>query len=315
MRWRTWRRCGTRNKLFGSVASDATAWRVLDRVDAEHLTRLHAVRAGARERAWAAGVGPDLSAGLVIDIDATITIAHSEKENAAKTWKKTFGFHPLLAYLDRPDVAGGEALAGILRPGKAGSNTAADHIDILTMALSALPAHARPCPGDPESPQVMVRTDAAGATHAFARAVRDAGCGFSLGFSITTEVQMAVLAIPADAWAPAYDLDGQPRKGAWVADHRHARPDEVADRITGHHPSGTTAPRCAAAVHRHRWAPVHRVHHRHHRRATPRPRSPPPKPRPGRSPHPLRHSNRPAQLPLPRLRREQSLAGTGTDRR
>ena len=73
----------------------------------EHLTRLHAVRAGARERAWAAGAGPDLSAGLVIDIDATITIAHSEKENAAKTWKKTFGFHPLLAYLDRPDVAGG----------------------------------------------------------------------------------------------------------------------------------------------------------------------------------------------------------------
>jgi len=206
------------DKLFGSVASDATAWRVLDRVDAEHLTRLHAVRAGARERAWAAGAGPDLSAGLVIDIDATITIAHSEKENAAKTWKKTFGFHPLLAYLDRPDVAGGEALAGILRPGKAGSNTAADHIDILTMALSALPAHARPCPGDPESPQVMVRTDAAGATHAFARAVRDAGCGFSLGFSITTEVQMAVLAIPADAWAPAYDLDGQPRKGAWVAE-------------------------------------------------------------------------------------------------
>ena len=206
------------DKLFGSVASDATAWRVLDRVDAEPLPRLHAVRAGARERAWAAGAGPDLSAGLVIDIDATITIAHSEKENAAKTWKKTFGFHPLLAYLDRPDVAGGEALAGILRPGKAGSNTAADHTRILTMALSALPAHARPCPGDPESPQVMVRTDAAGATHAFARAVRDAGCGFSLGFSITTEVQMAVLAIPEDAWVPAYDLDGRPRKGAWVAE-------------------------------------------------------------------------------------------------
>jgi uncharacterized protein YciI len=144
------------DKLFGSVASDATAWRVLDRVDAEHLTRLQTVRAAARERAWAAGAGPDVTGGLVIDIDATITIAHSEKENAAKTWKKTFGFHPLLAYLDRPDVAGGEALAGILRPGKAGSNTAADHIDILTMALAALPTHARPRPGDPGAPQVMV---------------------------------------------------------------------------------------------------------------------------------------------------------------
>ncbi|WP_409497438.1 IS1380 family transposase [Amycolatopsis sp. cmx-11-12] len=205
-------------KLFGPVASDATAWRVLDRVDAEHLARLQAVRAVARERAWAAGAGPDLAAGLVIDIDATITIAHSEKENAAKTWKKTFGFHPLLAYLDRPDVAGGEALAGILRPGKAGANTAADHVEILTMALSALPAHARPHPDDPDAPRVMVRTDAAGATHAFAAAIRGAGCGFSLGFSIAAEVQAAVLTIPDDAWSPAYDLDGRPRKGAWVAE-------------------------------------------------------------------------------------------------
>jgi hypothetical protein len=133
------------DKLCGAVASDATAWRVLDRVDDEHLTRLRTVRAAARERAWAAGAGPDLAAGLTIDIDATISIAHSEKENAAKTWKKTFGFHPLLAYLDRPDVSGGEALAGMLRPGKAGSNTAADHIDILTMAgRAAGPRSARP---------------------------------------------------------------------------------------------------------------------------------------------------------------------------
>jgi hypothetical protein len=205
-------------KLFGSVASDATAWRVLDRVDAEHLTRLQAVRADARERAWAAGAGPDLTRELVIDIDATITIAHSEKENAAKTWKKTFGFHPLLAYLDRPDVSGGEALAGILRPGKAGSNTSADHIGILTMALAALPAHARPDPDDPGARQVLVRTDAAGATHAFAAAVRAAGCGFSMGFPITPEVQIAVLAIPEDAWSPAYDIDGEPRDGAWVAE-------------------------------------------------------------------------------------------------
>jgi hypothetical protein len=206
------------DKLFGPVASDATAWRVLDRVDDEHLARLRAVRASARERAWAAGAGPDLGGGLVIDIDATITIAHSEKENAAKTWKKTFGFHPLLAYLDRPDVAGGEALAGILRPGKAGANTAADHVEILTMALSALPAHARPSPGDPAAPQVMVRTDAAGATHAFAAAVRAAGCGFSLGFSIAADVQAAVGAVPDHAWVPAYDLNGRPRKGAWVAE-------------------------------------------------------------------------------------------------
>lgn len=159
-----------------------------------------------------------MTSGLVIDVDATITIAHSEKENAAKTWKKAFGFHPLLTYLDRPDVSGGEALAGILRPGKAGANTAADHIDILATALAALPAHARPDPDDPDAPRVMVRTDAAGATHAFAAAVRGAGCGFSLGFSITADVQAAILAIPDDAWVPAYDLGGRPRKGAWVAE-------------------------------------------------------------------------------------------------
>jgi hypothetical protein len=84
---------------------------------------------------------------LTIDIDATITIAHSDKENAASTWKKSFGFHPLLAYLDRPDVCGGEGLAGILRPGNAGSNTTADHVQILAMALAALPGYARPRPG------------------------------------------------------------------------------------------------------------------------------------------------------------------------
>jgi len=166
------------DKLFGVVASAPTAWRVIHRVDAEHLARLRTVRAAARERAWAAGAGPDLKAGLTIDLDATILISHSEKENAAATWKRTFGFHPLMAYLDRPDVAGGEALAGMLRTGKAGSNTAADHQQVLAMALAALPAHARPRPGAPDSPQVLIRTDSAGSTHAFAKTLRDAGCGF-----------------------------------------------------------------------------------------------------------------------------------------
>ncbi len=209
--------------LFGAVASDATAWRCVDRVDEDHLGRLQAVRAAARERAWAAGAGPDLSGGLTIDIDATITIAHSEKENSAKTWKKTFGFHPLLAYLDRPDVSGGEALAGILRPGNAGSNTTADHVTILGMALAALPAHARPRPGAEDSPRVLIRTDAAGATHGFAAACRDAGCGFSLGFSIDEQVQAAILDVAEESWTPAFDIDGRPRDGAWIT--------EVTDRL------------------------------------------------------------------------------------
>ena len=208
--------------LFGAVASDATAWRCVDRVDGAHLARLQASRNQARERAWAAGAGPDLTGGLIIDMDATITIAHSDKDNAAKTWKKTYGFHPLLAYLDRPDVAGGEGLAGILRPGNAGSNTTADHIEILAMALAALPEHARPRPGEPD-PQgstgsVLIRTDAAGATHGFAAACRESGCGYSVGFGIDEAVQKAILALPEDAWTEAYDIDGEPRDGAWIAE-------------------------------------------------------------------------------------------------
>ncbi|MEC3975203.1 hypothetical protein QMK34_07895 [Amycolatopsis sp. H20-H5] len=74
-----------------------------------HLPGVLAARAAARERAWAAGASPDLTGLLDIDFDATVTISHSEdKENAAKTWKRTYGFHPLLAFLDRPDVSGGE---------------------------------------------------------------------------------------------------------------------------------------------------------------------------------------------------------------
>ncbi|MCA1693337.1 MAG: IS1380 family transposase [Actinobacteria bacterium] len=206
------------NKLFGVVASAPTAWRVVDRVDAQHLARLRTVRAQARERAWAAGGGPDVSAGLTIDLDATILIAHSEKDNAAATWKKTFGFHPLMAYLDRPDISGGEALAGMLRTGNAGSNTAADHQQVLQMALAALPAPARPRPGDPDSPQVLIRTDSAGSTHAFATTLREAGCGFSLGFSVDGPVQTAILALAEQEWESAHNIDGEDRDGAWVAE-------------------------------------------------------------------------------------------------
>jgi hypothetical protein len=67
-------------KLFGEVASEPTAWRAVERVDEAHLDRLRAVRAAARERAWAAGAGPDISAGLTIDLDATISVAHREAE-------------------------------------------------------------------------------------------------------------------------------------------------------------------------------------------------------------------------------------------
>ena len=209
---------GDREGVFGPVASMPTAWRVLDRGDAEHLGAVRAARATARAAAWAAGAGPDLSQELAIDFDATITIAHSEKENAAATWKRTFGFHPLLAFLDRPEIAGGEALAGLLRKGNAGSNTAADHVTVLRQALAALPEGARPRPGDPEGPRVLARSDSAGATHAFAAACRAAGVGFSFGFPVDFRVQDIVDAIPEYCWHPAIQTDGDLREGAWVAE-------------------------------------------------------------------------------------------------
>jgi hypothetical protein len=204
--------------LFGPVASTPTAWRVLDRVSAAHLRLLRRGRALARERAWAGGAGPEMSNGLVLDIDASIVTAHSDKELAAPTWKKTFGFHPLLCWLDRPEVSSGEALAGLLRPGNAGSNTAADHVELLQMAIASLPAHARPLSGDLSSPSVLVRSDSAGATHVFATACSEAGCAFSFGFPITSEVRSAISAVSKYSWRRAVEEDGSVREGAFVAE-------------------------------------------------------------------------------------------------
>jgi hypothetical protein len=202
--------------LFGPVASTATAWRALDRVSDAHLVRLRAGRAAARAAAWAAGAAPDLTGELYLDFDATIVVAHSEKELATPTWKKTFGFHPLLCFLDRPDIASGEALAGIVREGRAGSNTTADHIAVLDMALASLPAQARP--GAVGGPRLVVRSDSAGATHGFAAACRDRHVGFSVGFQITEAVRAAIRLVPEQAWSQATETGGGIREGAWLVE-------------------------------------------------------------------------------------------------
>lgn len=204
--------------LFGPVASTSTAWRVLDRVSEAHLSALRAGRATARAAAWAAGAAPDLSHELYLDIDATIVIAHSEKELASPTWKHTFGFHPLLCFLDRPEISSGEALSGIVREGRAGSNTTADHICVLTMALDALPQAARPRKGDPDGPRLLVRADAAGATHGFAKFCRDEEVAFSFGFAIDENVRKAIVSLEESAWVEGREDDGEVRDGAWVAE-------------------------------------------------------------------------------------------------
>ena len=216
--------CGDREHVLGAKASTTTMWRLVDeRIDAAHLPGVRGARAAARTAAWAAGAAPVPGGWLHVDIDATLVIDHSDnKELATPTWKKSFGHHPLLAFLDRPEIAGGEALAGLLRTGRAGSNTAADHITVLYQALAALPAAWRPDPSrgnDPDRPKVLVRCDTAGATHDFATACRTAGVGFSFGYPVDWRVQDAVDTINiADSWYPAIDTDGGLRDGAWVAE-------------------------------------------------------------------------------------------------
>src|SRR5580704_2345203 len=136
-------------ELAGPVASDPVVSRLVRNLAADGpraLKAIRAARAAARERAWAlAGdAAPGAGGGLVtIDLDATIVIAHSEKEQAAPTWKKTFGFHPMTAWADHGEAGNGESLAIAVRAGNAGSNTAADHIEAARMSLAQLPARLR----------------------------------------------------------------------------------------------------------------------------------------------------------------------------
>ena len=199
-------------ELFGPVASTPTAWRVIERVgiDPDGLARLRAARAHARARAWAAGAHPDPEL-LVVDADATLVLAHSDaKEAAAGTYKHSFGFCPLLAYLDRGQ-APGEPLAGLLRPGNAAPGAAEDLLALVELALAQLPAAAA---GQP----VLVRSDSAGASTRLAWHLRQRGVGFSLGMPVDAHVREAILAQPEPAWTPAVDPDGQVRPGAEVCE-------------------------------------------------------------------------------------------------
>jgi hypothetical protein len=180
--------------LFGEVASTPTAWRTLEAVDDAALARIARARAAARARVWAAGGDPGF---YVVDFDGTLITAHSDKIGAQPTYKRGFGFHPLLAFLD----ATGEALAGILRPGNAGSNTASDHITLLHMALTQLPV-------DPSQVEVIARADSAGLTHGFIDACVAASVLFSVGHDLTEPIRTACLAIPEPAWVPAITADG-----------------------------------------------------------------------------------------------------------
>lgn len=210
--------------VYGRVASDPTVSRVIQTLagDADKAVRaINKARACVRERAWdlAGSQAPDhgctAKKPLIIDLDATLLTSHSDKEQAAPTFKRGYGFHPLCAFVDHGEGGTGEPLAVLLRPGNAGSNTARDHIQVIRSALAQLPGHSPKWRGNKS---VLVRTDGAGATHDLTKWLTTRRLSYSLGFTLPHDTPHLLHQLPQEAWSPALDADGQVRQGAWVAE-------------------------------------------------------------------------------------------------
>jgi hypothetical protein len=212
---------GDQGELFGPVASVPTVWRTLNEVASggeAALGRVAGAVSAARRTAWAqiaarhgklpgVRVADKVLEGVTcIRLDASIVICHSEKEQASPTFKRTFGFHPLLAYCDNT----GEPLAGMLRKGGAGSNTAADHLKVLDAAIAALPPGCRR--------KLMVTADGAGASHALITKLgtlasrRGHQLTYSIGWELGERERAAIRLVPETAWQIAIDSRGEVRE-------------------------------------------------------------------------------------------------------
>ncbi|MFI6005455.1 IS1380 family transposase [Streptomyces sp. NPDC051366] len=205
--------------VFGPVASDPTVSRLIDTLAAagpKALTAIRSARAEVREHVWklAGASSPDTSGQVIVDLDGVLVQAHSDKQDAAATWKKTYGHHPLMGFVDHGRGGTGEPVAALLRPGNAGSNTAADHITATQLALAQLPKRHR------RGRSTVIRTDSGGGTHEFVAwlAKRGRWLSYSVGMTITAAIHQAVLKVPASAWTPAIEPGGEIRDGAWTAE-------------------------------------------------------------------------------------------------
>lgn len=206
--------------VFGPVVSDATVSRLITGLAVDGpaaLSAINSARAVARKAAWShAGEHAsyhdiDPQQPLIVDPDATLVTAHSEKENTAPNFKRGFGFHPLLAIVDHGT---GEPLSFLLRPGNAGSNTAVDHISVTRAALAQLPFRTSGAVGK----KILIRADGAGGTHAFLEYLTARKLSYSVGFTLTDAMAEVIDDIPAVMWIPALDSNGGIRDGAWVAE-------------------------------------------------------------------------------------------------
>jgi|SRR5271165_5697132 len=212
--------------VFGTAPSDTTVRRTLELADPRTLDKIARARAAVRARVWQlvcatpagfpwlAIAGKLLAGWLVIDLDATLVTAHSEKEGAAPTFKSGYGFHPLGAWCANT----AESLAMLLRPGNAGSNTFADHLAVLTAALRQIPSRMRS--------KLLVRVDGAGAsheliTHLLSLSSRRRTVLFTCGWMITAADEEAIRLLPATAWQAAVDQDGLVQEDKHVAEITH----------------------------------------------------------------------------------------------
>ena len=200
-------------ELFGAVASDPTISRLIEGLgddSATVITAIRAARAGARAKVWAHHRPIPSTDQVVVDLDATLVGSHSEKEGATANFKRGFGFHPMLAFVDHGAGGTGEPLVGMLRPGRANANDAADQIAVLDAALAQLPEQTRS--------RVLVRGDTGSGVQPFLWHVTNLGLQYSVGVYARQPVQDALAALPQQAWRKALDVDGNPRDGAQVAE-------------------------------------------------------------------------------------------------
>lgn len=141
-------------------------------------------------------------------MDATLIMAHSEKESAKPTFKRGFGFHPLCAFADHEPAGTGETLAIKLRPGNAGSNTAADPIDVVKQALAQLPG------GSSRSgKRVLIRADGGGGTHEFLDWRTKRPLSYSVGSRLPFGTPEFHRLVTEKVWTPACDGSGGYSRG------------------------------------------------------------------------------------------------------
>ena len=200
-------------QLFGAVAPDPSISRLIDALGVDSAAVIAAIRgarAAARAKVWGHRSPFAATAPVVVDVDATLVGAHSEKEGATPNFKRGFGFHPILAFVDHGSGGTGEPLAAMLRPGKATANDAADQIAVLDAALAQLPEQLRS--------QVLVRGDTGSGVHGFVWHAHNLGLQYSVGIYARQPIQDALAALPAQVWRAALDTDGRPRQGAQVAE-------------------------------------------------------------------------------------------------